>query len=369
MILYKLSKILVKGITVPFFELFYEIEYFLRSTLFSEKARIIETENAVKKNVCILILFQPCGIHESILLTIKELSEKGFSVILVANHQVDREYIDKFRELCFSIIIRSNFGRDFGGFKYTIKHLHRNGLLDKLDSLLLMNDSAFFPVAETDSLFNFLSSDSASFIGASENYLPKYHLQSYFLYFKKDIIRSKTFYKFWEKYRSKSSRRHIILKGEVRLTRYFKKNGFLSSCYLDYERFLKITDTRQATPASELFLTQFLLGVTEKKRAGNSGSLNGVVGEKSILKIMLKKFFENNSIIHHSGLLLPIYTSFPFLKKDLLKKGFINYSDLTLIDQFKIPAEEKEIINKYYKLQLKTGDNLLDKIMSLSLYK
>ena len=76
------------------------------------------------------------------------------------------------------IIIRNNYGKDFGGFKDALEHVDQK----KYDDIMLLNDSMIGPLFKSTfvSDFNKIHGDV---VGITDSYDIKYHLQSSFLKF------------------------------------------------------------------------------------------------------------------------------------------------------------------------------------------
>ena len=71
-----------------------------------------------------------------------------------------------------------------------------------------------------------MSNRLCDFWGMTDNNDMAYHLQSYFLLFKKPLLIAPTFSTFWENVKILNDKNEIIQTYEVGLTSYFQKEGF-----------------------------------------------------------------------------------------------------------------------------------------------
>ncbi len=118
--------------------------------------------------------------------------------------------------------------------------------LKKYDSVTLMNDSSFGPIFNFHSLFKEMNSKEGDFWGLtnmraqelelSENQekvlLPDY-IQTHFISFKKKLILSTAFEKFWSNVQPLTEPKEVLMNYEARLTTYFKELGFKASLVFD----------------------------------------------------------------------------------------------------------------------------------------
>jgi lipopolysaccharide biosynthesis protein len=111
---------------------------------------------------------------------------------------------------------------------------------DKLDAVLLTNDSVFGPLFNLDDIILSMN-DGYDVWGMSDNYeglhfswnpsRTDHHLQSYFLYFNKKAITSDTFRTFWDRVDLSASKEEAIEKYEIGISRVFRDSGFRLGAY------------------------------------------------------------------------------------------------------------------------------------------
>lgn len=148
-------------------------------------------------------------------------------VLLIANRAPSRQALDQINGLYDHFILRSGEGRDFGGFKCGIDWLRKSGIYERLEVLILANDSLYYSQTGILRDLRELLAGAEDWSCLYESFRPVLHAQSFFLIFRKAVIESPAFIRYWEKYSPRSSRRHAIVKGEIGLSQALTKAGFL----------------------------------------------------------------------------------------------------------------------------------------------
>jgi rhamnosyltransferase len=97
--------------------------------------------------------------------------------------------------------------------------------------LLLANDSVYGPLFDIGDLIKKIESDPADIVGMTDGTRFSYHLQSYFLYFKKRVITSRRFVDFFRKVRAESYKESIIRKYEIGISRALGRQFELSAIF------------------------------------------------------------------------------------------------------------------------------------------
>jgi lipopolysaccharide biosynthesis protein len=173
------------------------------------------------------------------------LQANGFDVVLALTFHRNsdyRQFADAMDLPKTRVIIRKNFGKDFGAFKDV--SLALGSVLREKDVLLLANDSLIGPLYPSDFLRQ-MEESAGDVVGVTESFDKAYHLQSSFI-----IIKSKkalnSYYDFINRYRVYSTRAFIVLLGEVGMTQHFLRNGLSISVYYETEYLLRLSDRKIA---------------------------------------------------------------------------------------------------------------------------
>ena len=141
------------------------------------------------------------------------LSEKEKKKINFVRHIIEKEHNEK----------------DFGSWKIGINFIKNK----KINTLLLVNDSVIGPLKEFSEILSVMKKKECDFWGitaAGEG--DTFHLQSYFLFFKKNVIRSKCFKNFFQNVKKVSSKSELVKLYEIGLTQQLINNGFKCSSFL-----------------------------------------------------------------------------------------------------------------------------------------
>lgn len=124
---------------------------------------------------------------------LKALKALGFYIIYVSTSDIKAEIFDALSgEYLDRVIIRKNITRDFGSY-------HEGMLLvdlEKIEQLLLCNDSVYGPFYNLNPIFETKELKMADVWGLTDSYENSYHLQSYFLVFNLNA-RLRIFLQYW----------------------------------------------------------------------------------------------------------------------------------------------------------------------------
>ncbi|WP_457743350.1 rhamnan synthesis F family protein [Sulfurimonas sp.] len=137
----------------------------------------------------------------------------------------DRKRLEGFG---IEVIKRKNIGYDFYSYKVGLQYLD----LSLYDELIICNDSSFGPLIPMINIFEQMNNQECDFWGITDSNLIAYHLQSYFLVFKKKSLYSDVFKHFWNDLKILDDKQDIIEQYEVGMSQLFIKNGYKSCSYI-----------------------------------------------------------------------------------------------------------------------------------------
>ena len=180
------------------------------------------------KKVAIVAIYPTNDIMFSIRNICSALSKNGYSILLVSSAKVPPLLKAELLEYCTLLFERYGFGRDFGSYAAAINWLDKRGDLGSLDSLVLSNDSMFWPSdfsGEVRSL-DAVDSDWKCLYEHQKVRDVTGHAQSFFLMFGKKVINHPKFRKYWATYTPWSAREQVITNGELGLSASIMKAGF-----------------------------------------------------------------------------------------------------------------------------------------------
>ena len=173
-----------------------------------------------------------CRISEYVIYYIKELKKVCDAIIFVADNPVLPNEIDKIKDL----VIYASFDRhkeyDFGSYKRGYAWAKKNKLLTNCDELILCNDSCYGPIYPLVDIFDIMKEKKCDFWGMVQNSDINYHLQSYFIVFRKKILKENNLYKFLSKVKKEKKFWNIVFKYEMKLTHYLQKKGYVADAFI-----------------------------------------------------------------------------------------------------------------------------------------
>ena len=156
-------------------------------------------------------------------------------VVFISNSQLDMSHVVDLENkgLIDAFIQRENSGYDFGAWREGMAFVGFDQL-DAFDSVTVMNDTCFGPLWDLAPVYEkYESNPDVDFWGMTNHqgikagsiYINE-HLQSYFISFKKNLVTSSVFKKFWENVQSYSDVQKVIDNYETQYTKIFVDAGF-----------------------------------------------------------------------------------------------------------------------------------------------
>ena len=215
-------------------EFFYEP--FLRRWHDSHRSTRLKSSDGaapLADKVAIYLIYQPQGLQASTLLACRHLRGQGYCPLVISNAPLSKSDRERLSRESWRIVERPNFGYDFGGYRDGILLLEDWSV--RPSSLILLNDSIWFPAREDDDSIRRLESLPSGFCGVltlgSDVYSrhPRHRepfLGSFFLLFKTEVIQHPGFRRFWKEYRCTSNKYKTIRRGERGLSNALRDAGF-----------------------------------------------------------------------------------------------------------------------------------------------
>ena len=136
------------------------------------------------------------------------------------------EQIKKINSICKTILIRKNSGYDFGCWSHVIRKHYSE--LSQYEGILLANDSNWGPLKDFSDTFNKISkySSEVDFIGLTSSTSPTWHVQSFFVFYSKNIFSSSYFKQHWFNINVLESKYDIIMNYEVGWCSRLRRLGY-----------------------------------------------------------------------------------------------------------------------------------------------
>lgn len=189
------------------------------------------------KHVAVFVHWDKQGrVHDYVLHYLQDLAKAGRDIVFVTNSP---KFPDHEREkvmlLVTKILWRHNRGYDFGAYADGIATIDD---LDRLDSVLICNDSVYGPVFPLKPLLQKMDPAKADIWSMTDSWDTHYHLQSYFELFHKAAIQHSFFAKRWRNYAHVQSKSWVIRKHEIGISGDARKVGLRTRCLFRYRDLL-----------------------------------------------------------------------------------------------------------------------------------
>ena len=172
--------------------------------------------------VALLLVYQPKGISDATVWTCQHLVNKGYAPLVISNAPLSADDKSRLSPWIWRMAERPNFGYDFGGYRDGIWLLSQ--WKTNPDTLIILNDSIWFPLTANETLIDRMEASDADFVGAlqldplrqTENIPTKKRpfFGSFFLMVKRGALQHQAFVRFWDRYRITSNKYKTIRRGE-----------------------------------------------------------------------------------------------------------------------------------------------------------
>lgn len=206
--------------------------------------------------VVIYLIYPKNGLLESHFRAVSHFLDHGYAPIVVSNVSLGEADRKRLLASVNHLIERPNYGYDFGGYRDGVLFLRDR--LPSLERLSLMNDSVWFPVAQTQDWLPAAEALGQDVVGAVSNFFvdpkrvrdcrevhgawrydtrhPKFHYCSFALSFGSAVLRDTRFLQFWDRLKLSDDKIATVHRGEVGLGQWVVRSGHSHGCTLDLSR-------------------------------------------------------------------------------------------------------------------------------------
>lgn len=161
-------------------------------------------------------------------------------LIVVSNHKLDGESKSVILKYTEEVYERENVGFDAGAYKDVITKYAGIQEICKYDELVLLNDTYYGPFDSWEPVFDAMASQDVNFWGITKIYgsqldeqYEKDRIQSYFLVFRKKIIKSHTFMDYWNNLQYPATYKDAVIEFEIGIYEWLKDGGFRDGVYAE----------------------------------------------------------------------------------------------------------------------------------------
>ncbi len=164
------------------------------------------------------------------------------TMVFVSTARLGAGDLGRLNDTCDKTLVRENAGYDFGSWQAGLE-----SCADAFDydEVVLCNDSVYGPLFPLENMFGQMKEVACDFWGVTESAAIAYHLQSYFLVFRKRAVRSPVLKEFWARLSAEKDKEAVITKYEVGLTQGLLKAGYKPAAYAPAELPILISLQRQ----------------------------------------------------------------------------------------------------------------------------
>jgi rhamnosyltransferase len=164
-----------------------------------------------------------CEVKRYILEHLRALRPLCSRVVLVSTSPLAPAEIEKAERYADEVALKENRGYDFGAWQSVLERSD----LSAYDEVILTNSSVFGPIDEGGLRRSFerMENEPLDVWGMTDNHEIRWHLQSYFLVFRRRVLDSPAFANFWTSILPYSDKFQVIRSYEVGLTTFLTEAG------------------------------------------------------------------------------------------------------------------------------------------------
>lgn len=281
--------------------------------------------------VALFLIYQPRGVSPTVRLTCDHLVAKGYVPLVISNAPLTAEDILALGPRAWKVIIRPNYGYDFGGYRDGILWLGDEGV--RPDRLIVLNDSVWFPVWPDETFLDRMEASACDVVGAvihgqrKRRRLSKTRstfLESYFYLLNRPALDGDAFRRFWDEYRVSSIKFNAVYRGERSFSGFLEQAGHSVQGLIDAET---ACATIRLQDNSFLARTLDYGAYTDPEfEAERDGLLAGDIGQAG---------WRDDALRHIEKVLRrrSSYASFPYASFHLLGVPFVKKSRLMFFGQ------------------------------------
>ncbi|MEE3003308.1 MAG: rhamnan synthesis F family protein, partial [Pseudomonadota bacterium] len=190
------------------------------------------------KRLAVFAAHDPDGIIDDYILYYLTELAKVADVVFVCDHVLVEAELNKVKTLCKYVIAKRHLEYDFGSYKLGYFWAKNNDILQDYDELIFCNDSAYGPFCSFDEIFKQMENKPNNEFWSVFNERNKRvsYCQSYFLVFKKNVFLSECFLNFVKSIKKEASHTAVVRNYEQGLTKVLVESNFNYNSYFSSNR-------------------------------------------------------------------------------------------------------------------------------------
>lgn len=198
---------------------------------------------AAGPQIALFLIYQPRALSPAVLLTCTHLAAKGYAPLVISNTPLGDTDMAALSDRAWKVIVRPNYGYDFGGYRDGILWLQDQGM--DVDRLVILNDSIWFPVWPNETLLDRMEDMPCDVVGTVIHPAQKRRtlsrrrpafLESYFYLINRAALTGPAFRRFWRDYRVSSIKFNAVYRGERSFSGFLENAGHSVGWVFDADR-------------------------------------------------------------------------------------------------------------------------------------
>lgn len=192
-----------------------------------------------------------CIIDSYVIDYIKEL-KKYSEIIFVSDGDLTELEKEKIKYLCLDIVATRHYEYDFGSYKRGFQLIQNRypQKFKEINELIFVNDSCYLIGSFKNIFADMEKKLNCDFWGLADDIYsydkPEYHIQSYFLSFRKSVFLDNIFHNFIHNIKRQNLKNKVIYYYEIGLSQMLIKNNKKSFCYFPRELIAKFIKKESA---------------------------------------------------------------------------------------------------------------------------
>lgn len=226
---------------------------------------------------------------------LKELKKEVNEIIFVADNEVSPDEEDKIKDIVTYSLCERHACYDFGSYRRGYEWADENGFLKNADELIFCNDSCYGPIYPFQEVFLKMETMDCDFWGMTESYQIRYHLQSYFLVFKRNVFSSDSFRSFVSSFEKQKDFLGYEEKCETMFTEHLLLSGFKCASFCSCESVVGSKQKESDNPCMYP-VTLLSLGMPLVKREVFINKHGGILRESQ--KVLMNEIRKHNPALY-----------------------------------------------------------------------
>ena len=169
---------------------------------------------------------------------LKSLSSIADIIFVSTAEQLNDVEIEKVKVFCSKVIVKENYGYDFGAWKTGIDVIGEE--LNNYDNLILCNDSVYGPFAPLKEFLVRMKSAKCDVYSMTDSYELLKHNQSFFVAYNKKAFTSNVFRDFWGNFKIIENKMALIVANEVKFSRSLRESGLRVGAFVPSKGITKL---------------------------------------------------------------------------------------------------------------------------------